>query len=169
MQAMAPTSHKQRALWHSPHETPFANSPTKVLPMPHPFLSEEWITEARIIRAKYEGQVPKIPITIRMNQVITKVPFGNGDIQSHIDTSSGGFVMDLGHIEKPDLTVTTDYETAHKVFFDQDPQAGMQAFMSGRIKVEGDVSKMLMLPSVMPTTDLSEQVAAEIRAITSKS
>ena len=34
------------------------------------------------------------------------------------------------------------------------------------IKVEGDVSKMLMLPSVMPTTDLSEQVAAEIRSIT---
>jgi hypothetical protein len=97
--------------------------------MPHPFLSEEWITEARIIRAKYEGQVPKIPITIRMNQIITKVPFGNGDIQSHIDTSTGVLVMDLGHIEKPDLTVTTDYETAHKVFFDQDPQAGMQAFM----------------------------------------
>ena len=134
--------------------------------MPHPFLSEEWITEARIIRAKYEGQVPKIPITIRMNQVITKVPFGNGDIQSHIDTSTGVLVMDLGHIEKPDLTVTTDYETAHKVFFDQDPQAGMQAFMSGRIKVEGDVSKMLMMPSVMPTSDLSEQVAAAIRSIT---
>ncbi len=148
---------------------PYANSPTKVLSMPHPFLSEEWITEARIIRAKYEGQVPKIPITIRMNQVITKVPFGNGDITSHIDTSSGVLVMDLGHLDEPDLTVTTDYETAHKVFFDQDPQAGMQAFMSGRIKVEGDVTKMLMMPSVMPTTDLSEQVAAEIRSITSKS
>jgi len=134
--------------------------------MPHPFLSEEWITEARIIRAKYEGQVPKIPITIRMNQIITKVPFGNGDIQSHIDTSTGVLVMDLGLIDKPDLTVTTDYETAHKVFFDQDPQAGMQAFMSGRIKVEGDVSKMLMMPSVMPTSDLADQVAAEIRSIT---
>jgi len=134
--------------------------------MPHPFLSEEWITEARIIREKYEGQVPKIPITIRMNQIITKVPFGNGDIQSHIDTSTGVLVMDLGHIEKPDLTVTTDYETAHKVFFDQDPQAGMQAFMSGRIKVEGDVSKMLMMPSVMPASDLADQVAAEIRSIT---
>jgi hypothetical protein len=166
MQAMTPTLHKLRALWHSPHETPSANSPTKVLPMPHPFLSEEWITEARIIRAKYEGQVPKIPITIRMNQIITKVPFGNGDINSHIDTSTGVLVMDLGHIEKPDLTVTTDYETAHKVFFDQDPQAGMQAFMSGRIKVEGDVSKMLMMPSVMPASDLADQVAAEIRNIT---
>jgi putative sterol carrier protein len=103
-----------------------------------------------------------------MNQVITKVPFGNGDITSHIDTSSGVLVMDLGHLDEPDLTVTTDYETAHKVFFDQDPQAGMQAFMSGRIKVEGDVSKMLMMPSVMPVSDLAEQVAAEILAITSK-
>jgi len=145
------------------------NSSTKVQSMPHPFLSEEWITEARIIRAKYEGQVPKIPITIRMNQVITKVPFGDGDIQSHIDTSTGVLVMDLGHIDGPDLTVTTDYETAYKVFFDQDPQAGMQAFMSGRIKVEGDVSKMLMMPSVMPASDLADQVAVEIRAITSKS
>jgi putative sterol carrier protein len=44
----------------------------------------------------------------------------------------------------------------------------MQAFMSGRIKVEGDVSKMLMMPSVMPKSDLAEQVAAEIRGITSK-
>jgi hypothetical protein len=135
--------------------------------MPHPFLSEEWIAEARIIRAKYEGQVPKIPITIRMNQIITKVPFGKGDINSHIDTSTGVLVMDLGHIDGPDLTVTTDYETAHKVFFDQDPQAGMQAFMSGRIKVEGDVTKMLMMPSVMPASDLAYQVAAEIRGITS--
>lgn len=134
--------------------------------MPHPFLSEEWITEARIIRAKYEGQVPKIPISIRMNQVITKVPFSDSEIRSHIDTSTGVLVMDLGHIDKPDLTVTTDYETAHKVFFDQDPQAGMQAFMSGRIKVEGDVSKMLMMPSVMPANELAEQVAAEILAIT---
>ena len=42
----------------------------------------------------------------------------------------------------------------------------MQAFMSGRIKVEGDVSKMMMLPSVMPASDLGDQVAAEIRSIT---
>jgi putative sterol carrier protein len=102
-----------------------------------------------------------------MNQIITKVPFGKGDINSHIDTSTGVLVMDLGHIDGPDLTVTTDYETAHKVFFDQDPQAGMQAFMSGRIKVEGDVTKMLMMPSVMPASDLADQVAAEIRGITS--
>jgi putative sterol carrier protein len=44
----------------------------------------------------------------------------------------------------------------------------MQAFMSGRIKVEGDVTKMLMMPSVMPVSELAEQVAAEILSITSQ-
>ena len=92
--------------------------------MPNPFLSAEWIAEARVIRAKYEDQAPKIPISIRMNQVITKVPFGDGTINSHLDTSSGELVMELGHLETPDLTVTTDYATARHIFLERDPQAG---------------------------------------------
>ena len=136
--------------------------------MPHLFLSPEWMDAARAIREKYRDQAPKVAVVVRFNLVATNAPFGDGIVNSHMDTSSGEVVMDLGHLGEPDLTVTTDYETAHKVFFDQDPQAGMQAFMSGRIKVEGDVTKMLMMPSVMPKSDLAEQVAAEILAITSK-
>ena len=134
--------------------------------MPNPFLSEEWITEARLIREKYAAQAPKIPISIRMNQIVTKVPFGDGTIKSHLDTSSGSLVIDLGHIDSPDLTVTTDFETARKIFLEQDAQAGMQAFMSGKIKVDGDVTKMMMMQSMMPVNELAAQVAAEILAIT---
>jgi hypothetical protein len=108
--------------------------------MPNPFLSAEWIAEARVIRAKYEDQAPKIPISIRMNQVITKVPFGEGTINSHLDTSSGELVMDLGHLDTPDLTITTDYATARQIFLERDPQAGMQAFLGGKIRVEGDMT-----------------------------
>ena len=39
--------------------------------------------------------------------------------------------------------MTTDYETARKIFVDQDPQAGMQAFMAGKVKVQGDMAKLL--------------------------
>jgi len=95
------------------------------------------------------------------------VPFGDGIIQSHIDTSSGELVMDLGHLESPDLTVTTDYATARAIFLEQDPQAGMQAFLSGKVKVEGDMTKMMQMQIAMPKDDLAEQVAAEIMAITS--
>ena len=136
-------------------------------PVPHPFLSDEWIDAARAIREKYIGQVPKIPFSVRMNQVITKVPFGEGTLHSHIDTSSGELVMDLGHIEKPDLTVTTDYDTARLLFLGRDPQAAMQAFLSGKVKVDGDMTKMMVLQSQQNQKDeLAMQIADEIQAIT---
>ena len=95
------------------------------------------------------------------------MPFGEGTIHSHIDTSSGDLVMDLGHLDSPDLTVTTDYATARAIFLEQDPQAGMQAFLSGKVKVEGDMTKMMQMQIAMPKDDLAVQVAAEIMAITS--
>jgi putative sterol carrier protein len=75
--------------------------------------------------------------------------------------------MDLGHLDSPDLTVTTDYATARAIFLEQDPQAGMQAFLSGKVKVEGDMTKMMQMQIAMPKDDLADQVAAEIMAITS--
>ncbi|MFM9137837.1 MAG: SCP2 sterol-binding domain-containing protein [Actinomycetota bacterium] len=135
--------------------------------MPHPFLSEEWIAAAREIRARYEDEAPRIDIPIRMNQVVTKVPFGDGTIKSHLDTSSGVLVMELGHLENPDLTVTTDYETARHIFLMRDPQLGMQAFLSGKVRIDGDMTKMMVMQTAMPQTDLADQVAAEILAITS--
>lgn len=135
--------------------------------MPHPFLSEEWIAAAREIRARYEDEAPRIDIPIRMNQVVTKVPFGDGTIKSHLDTSSGVLVMELGHLENPDLTVTTDYETARHIFLMRDPQLGMQAFLSGKVRIDGDMTKMMLMQTAMPQTDLADQVAAEILAITS--
>ena len=133
----------------------------------HPFLSDEWIDAARAIREKYLGQVPKIPFSVRMNQVITKVPFGEGILHSHIDTSSGELLMDLGHVDKPDLTVTTDYETARLLFLGRDPQAAMQAFLSGKVKVDGDMTKMMVLQSQQNQKDeLAEKIAHEIQSIT---
>lgn len=136
--------------------------------MPHPFLSAEWIAAAREIREKYQDDAPRIDISIRMNQVVTKVPFGDGTINSHLDTSSGVLVMDLGHLENPDLTVTTDYETARHIFLMRDPQLGMQAFLSGKVRIDGDMTKMMLMQTAMPQTDLADQVAAEIMAITAE-
>ena len=51
--------------------------------------------------------------------------------------------MDTGHIEGADLTVTLDYATAKAILVDGNPQAGMQAFMAGKIKVQGDMTKMM--------------------------
>ncbi len=134
--------------------------------MPHPFLSNEWMDEAKAIRARYEGQTGKVSQSIKVNQVITDVPFGDGSVNSFIDTSSGDVVMDLGSLESPDVTVTTDYATAKALFVDQDQAAAMQAFMTGKIKVQGDMMKMMALQTAMPTDDATKAIAEEIKAIT---
>ena len=139
---------------------------TNVLGMAFPFLSSEWMDAARAIRAKYQDQAPKITAVIRINQVITDVPFGDGTVKSYMDTSSGDMEVELGELENPDATVTTDWATARAIFALNDQAAAMQAFMGGKIKVAGDMMKMMALQTQMPQTDITAKVAEEIKAIT---
>ena len=143
---------------------------TNLLAMAFPFLSEEWMDAAKAIRAKYQDQAPKITAVIRINQVITDVPFGDGTVKSFMDTSSGEMVMDLGELPDADATVTTDYATAKAIFVNQDQAAGMQAFVSGKIKVTGDMMKVMGMQTAIPQTGdaatIALAIAAEIKAIT---
>ena len=134
--------------------------------MPYPFLSAEWMDAAKAIREKYADQSPAITISVRMNQVITDAPFGDGDVHLFLDTSSGSLVMESGELDTPDLTLTTDYDTARKIFVDQDQAAGMQAFMAGKIKVQGDMMKMMAMQTSMPQNDITKAIASEIQGIT---
>jgi len=111
----------------------------------YPFLSEEWLAEARKVRAEFRGRAPEIPVQVRMNQIVQDAPFGDGTIKAHLDTSSGELEIDTGHLDSPDLTITIGYDTAKAILVDGDAQAAMQAFLSGRIKVDGDISKMIAL------------------------
>ena len=80
----------------------------------YPFLSDEWLAEARAIRAEYDGS-GNIDQSIRMNLVVIEVPFGDGTIDAHADTSSGELVLDEGHIDPVDLTVTVGYDIAREI------------------------------------------------------
>jgi hypothetical protein len=111
------------------------------------FLSDEWVAEARRIRAEFKGKAPEIPVSVRMNQIIRDVPFGDGTIEAHVDTSSGELEMETGHLDSPDLTITIGYDTAKAILIDGNAQAAMQAFLGGKIKVDGDITKLLALQS----------------------
>jgi putative sterol carrier protein len=130
------------------------------------FLSDEWLEEAKKIREEYAGQSAPPAHAVRMNQIITEVPFGDGTINAHMDTSGGEMQMDMGHLDAPDLTVTLDYATAKAILVDGNPQAGMQAFMAGKIKVQGDMTKMMAMQSGTPDPTQAE-IAAKIKEITS--
>ena len=129
------------------------------------FLSDEWLDAAKKIREEYAGKSSPPAHAVRMNQIITEVPFGDGSIDAHLDTSGGEMQMDMGHLENPDLTVTLDYATAKAILVDGNPQAGMQAFMAGKIKVQGDMTKMMALQSGTPDPT-AEEIAAKIKEIT---
>lgn len=131
------------------------------------FLSEEWMTAARGIRARYEDQLPDVTVSVRINQIITDVPFGEGVVNAFIDTSGGAMVFELGELDEPDAVIVTDYETARAMLVERDPAVLMQSMLQGRVQLQGDMMKLLAaMQAQAAPTELAEQVAAEIAAIT---
>ena len=128
------------------------------------FLSDEWLVEAKKIREANPG-ASQTPHKVRMNQIITDVPFGDGTINAHMDTTSGEMEMDKGHLDDAQVTVTVDYSTAKAIFVDGNPQAGMQAFMAGKIKVQGDMTKLMAMQSTPPDA-AAQEITKKIQEIT---
>ena len=134
----------------------------------HPFLSDEWVAAARALREEYAGSAPAVDHEVRINLVIVDVPFGDGTTEAHVDTSGGDLFVDLGHLADAELTLTLDYDTAKSLAIEGDPQAATQAFMGGRIKTQGDLTKLLMLiAQPPPPSDEARELAERLRAITS--
>ncbi len=130
-----------------------------------PFLSDEWAAEVRRLHDEVVTQPASTAQSVRMNLVLLEAPFGDGSLDGHLDTSSGDVVVDTGHLEDPDLTVTVDYETAKAILVDGDAQAAIQAFMAGRIKVDGDIAQLLAMQNT-PVDPAHQELASRIREIT---
>lgn len=124
--------------------------------MGHPFLSQDWFTAVKALEAP---EPPAALTGLLVNMEVTDGP--DGDVQLHLD--SGKF--EAGHIEGAGTSVSLPYAVARQMFIDQDQAAAMQAFMSGKIKVTGDMTKLMSLQMVQPTP---EQLAfqAQIVALT---
>ena len=138
----------------------------------YPFLSPEWIIEARKIRDDYADRAPDPIEEVRANLVITEAPFTDDDIDGHIDTTGGSIMVEEGHIEDPEITIKTDYATAKTLFVDRDPAGAMEAFMMGKVLVTGDVARVMAFASTPPPTDedemaLANEIASRLSDITS--
>ena len=136
----------------------------------YPFLSQDWISAARAVYDAHRGEAPPLTSTLRANLNITDVPFGDNPLKAHLDTSSGELQLDLGHLDAADVTLTMGYDTAKAQIVTQDQSAVMQAFMGGRIKIEGDMSKVMALAAGAPQTPeaqaVAKAIADQIQAIT---
>jgi putative sterol carrier protein len=125
--------------------------------VPYQFLSDAWIDAAKKIRE--EAPAPATtPAPVKMNLTITEVPFGDGSVEAHMDTTSGELDLDLGHLDGSDVSATLDYETAKAMMVDANPQAAMQAFMAGKIKLTGDMTKAMAMQSGPADPELTKRI-----------
>jgi len=131
----------------------------------YPFLGDEWTTEVRRLHDEVVTESVPPAHKVRMNLVLTDSPFAEGTIDAHLDTSSGEVIVEIGHLDSPDLTVTVEYETAKAILVEGNAQAAMQAFIAGRIRVEGDMSLLLTLQTT-PVDPAHQELAARIRDMT---
>jgi hypothetical protein len=133
----------------------------------HPFLSDDWVAEARQIRQELGGTTHASTPMVRVNLVVTEVPFGGGALDAHLDTSSGELDVEAGHLDNPDVTLTLEYATAKAILVEGNPQIAIHAFLAGKIKLEGDPAKLMVLQGLITNPDpAAVAIARRVRDMT---
>jgi hypothetical protein len=107
--------------------------------MPYPFLSDEWLTEVKKLAAEADSSI--MPAGAQLNMVVTGSPAGDKEL--HISDGSFG----TGLVDGCPTKLTIPYAVARSMFINGDQAAAMQAFMSGQIKVEGDMTRLMAMQS----------------------
>ena len=106
----------------------------------HPFLSDAWFQAAEKLISEHDTGAPP-HANVLMNLEVTN---GDQTVEFHMGSRDGSTLFGKGHDATADVTLSTDMETARAVFLDGNPQAGMQAFMAGKVRVQGDMTKLMM-------------------------
>lgn len=110
------------------------------------FLSEEWasaMTEA--LNSSEEFKSAASGQQAKLQQVVTDAP--DGEVKYYFTLEGGAAAVSLGEIEGADATVTQNYETAAAL--SKQELNGQQAFMQGKIKVSGNMMKLMQLQGVL--------------------
>lgn len=110
------------------------------------FLSDEWA--AAVQDALNGNDSFKSAIggnAAKLQQVVTGGP--DGDAKYWFKLEGGAAALGIGDIDGPDATITQDYESA--VALAKGELTGMAAYMGGKIQVQGDLMKLMMLQGVI--------------------
>ncbi|HET9623678.1 MAG TPA: hypothetical protein VFP84_20035 [Kofleriaceae bacterium] len=127
--------------------------------MPVPFLSDEWFSQVdALVAAAGDLQIPAAMKAVEVNVTVTSPA---GDVALFM--KDGLFTR--GHSPGAVTTLTLSSALARKIFIDNDAAAGVQAFLTGEIKVEGDVGKLVAMQTVEPSAP-QQELQKKIAAIT---
>ena len=112
------------------------------------YLTQEWLDEARKLA---EGQPERPGASVRMQYVVTGAP-GGSDIKYYWVLENGKLLESkLGELPDAEVTLTQTYDDSVKV--QQGELDANTAFMQGRVKVTGNMAKLM---SLLPLTNAPE-------------
>ena len=127
--------------------------------MSHTFLSDDWFDAVEGLR----DEAPE-PAAAMKELTLNIVVAGGPDGDREIHMSGGQF--ERGLAEGAPTKLTVPYEVAKSMYIDGNQQAGMQAFMSGQIKVEGDMTKLMAMQAGGAPTPEQSAFQEKIKALT---
>jgi putative sterol carrier protein len=105
------------------------------------FLTEEWAQEVETaINANEAFTRAAGSQNAKIQQVVST---GEGEKRYWFQLEGGKATLGIGDIDGPDATITQDYDTA--VALSKNELTGTAAYMSGKIKVSGDLMKLMQL------------------------
>lgn len=126
------------------------------------FLSDAWFDAVETIRAEAgDVPVPDLVKNLKINIVVSGHPDGSN---KEVHMAGGDFKRGLADGAPTKLTVP--YSVAKAIFVDGDQAAGMQAFMSGQIVIEGDMAAMMQMQAAGPPSAEAQALQAKVKAIT---
>lgn len=128
--------------------------------MAHEFLSNGWFSEAEKIQSEVNAPVPAAIQGLTINLKVTGAP--GGEVLFRMENGR----MVLGNAADAPAKLVIPFATARAMLIDQDQQAVMQAFMSGQIVVEGDMSKLMQMQMAGPPSAEAQQVSQRIKEMT---
>jgi len=123
------------------------------------WLTQEWLDESKQLA---EGQPERPGASARMQYIVTGGP--DGDIHYYWVLENGKLKESvLGDLPDAEVTMTQTYEDAMKI--QQGELDANAAFMQGRVKVSGNMAKLM---SLLPLTNAPEykQLQEQIQKIT---
>jgi hypothetical protein len=130
----------------------------------HPFLSDAWFDEVRRLHNAVGSAAPE-GADIRMNLMVTTTPFID-DLAMHMAAAGGRADWGKGHLDDADVTLTLAYDTARAIFVDGNPQAAIEAFMAGRIVVQGDITKLMVMQQASGSGSAASELTRALQEIT---
>ena len=108
------------------------------------YLSDEWFDKVKELSEEINPEIPAQMADMKINMTVTS---DEGDC----DFCLNGGKLEKGHLADATTKVTVPIEFAKKMYIDQDRAAGMQAFTSGKLKIEGDMSKIMAMQGIQPS------------------